>query len=68
MSEELKPCPFCGSPAMLQTLGDHHGEFHNLGCSVRECPAYDIIYTETDRPVAESIAWWNTRAKTEDKT
>lgn len=58
----LKRCPFCGSSAKLEELGDHHGLYHNLGCSDAKCPAHQLIYTEADAPVSESIDWWNTRS------
>lgn len=64
---ELEPCPFCGSKALLEDLGDHHGAYHNLGCSVRGCIAYHLIYTESEAVVAESVARWNRRAQA-DKT
>jgi len=68
MSEELKPCPFCGANAELERESDHHGEWFNLGCSSHfgktdaPCIAGRIIYTQ-DLPEMESaIAAWNRRA------
>ncbi len=58
---KLLPCPFCGKPALLEECGDHHGAYHNLGCPDRECLGHHAIYTESERPVSESVATWNTR-------
>lgn len=60
--KELKPCPFCGSPALLEELGDHHGNYHNLGCSSKGCWAHHLIYTESEQSVEASIAAWNLRS------
>lgn len=62
MTDTLKPCPFCGKPARLESLDDHHGAYHNLGCSDRTCIGYYVIYTESDRTVSESVSTWNRRA------
>lgn len=56
MSEELKPCPFCGSAALLLTntkTGHYWGE-----CGSTQCAAEAA--TTTDK--AEAVAAWNTRA------
>lgn len=74
MSEQLKPCPFCGFPAELEHGSDHHGTWFNLGCSrhwghqrnpdnTNTCIAGRMFYAETDVSEAEAIAAWNTRAK-----
>lgn len=65
MSEhKLKPCPFCGSPAKLEELGDHHGPYFNLGCSNEKCPANNMFYTWTEEEgsVEDAVALWNRRA------
>ena len=59
---ELLPCPFCGNAAKLEELGDHHGEYFNLGCFDRNCPAHHVFYTEIDTPKELAIATWNRRA------
>jgi len=67
---ELKPCPFCGSPAKLEKDSDHHGEFFSLGCSrlrqkdsERNCIGSWLFYTEsvTETSIDEAIAMWNSR-------
>jgi hypothetical protein len=69
---ELLPCPFCGSPAEIEEGSDHHGTWFNLGCSrhwghVRNpdsgntCIAGRMYYTETEVPILEAVASWNTR-------
>lgn len=64
MSNELKPCPFCGGRAHILQDNDHHGVFFELGCEKEECLGNRVYYTEPidDTPVAEAISKWNTRA------
>lgn len=62
MSEQLKPCPFCGNATQLVEDGDHHGEFFSLGCSSRDCAGYHAYYTESASHKAECVAAWNRRA------
>lgn len=70
MSEtDLKPCPFCGSPAELERDSDHHGQWFNLGCSRHwgkdpdfTCCAGRLWYTESEGDEGEAIKQWNTRA------
>jgi len=59
----LLPCPFCGSPAELDVMEDHHGEYFNLGCLDNGCPARWIYYTTAseDISVEEAVAKWNGR-------
>lgn len=68
---DLKPCPFCGSPAELEHASDHHGEWFNLGCSKHwgnvpvddACPAGRMWYTADPSDETKAIAAWNTRAQ-----
>lgn len=54
MSEQLKPCPFCGSKK----------PFWNKGGWI-ECPDchifFQLAFTNADKE--ENISWWNTRVK-----
>lgn len=74
MSTELKPCPFCNSPAKLEELGDHHGEFFNLGCLApfpddgEPCPGYHVYYTALPEEKEAAIAAWNRRPAEEALT
>lgn len=68
MSLELKPCPLCNSPALLERDNDHHGAWFNLGCSVGPnhagdgaCILYHAVYTEDAENEAETILAWNQR-------
>lgn len=63
----LKPCPFCGSDALLEVDEDprRNGNFH-LGCSDRDCKAHRIFYRDTLRfndlnPFGQAVARWNDR-------
>lgn len=64
----LLPCPFCGSPALLELDQDHHGGWFNLGCSRhfgntdKDCPAGRAWYTCGLEEKDEAIRKWNTRA------
>lgn len=65
--EVLKPCPFCNSPAYMQSgEGRDYDQFiikcDGLSGSVR-CPVYPT--TGTLLPKAEAITAWNTRAQPE---
>ena len=65
MSDELKPCPFCGSAAELLY---HHSNnstlpFPNGNCYV-ECVFPDCSANlDQDLPMGEAVALWNTRAQ-----
>lgn len=67
---DLKPCPFCGSPAQLERDSDHHGSWFNLGCSQhwgrvkREdaCIGGRLWYTADPEELPKAIDAWNTRA------
>ena len=70
-SEELRECPFCGSPAELERDSDHHGEWFNLGCSRHwgrsvdaaiKCPGGRIWYTAVPEELPAAISAWNRRA------
>jgi len=50
MSEELRPCPFCGSPAY--SYHDNCIDFAGVKCDLGGCVCADILITENN---------WNTR-------
>lgn len=53
---ELKPCPFCGSAAKLETYGDR------LGISCAEC----FCRTPLCQPGEDPLPIWNLRAQAPD--
>lgn len=64
MTETLKPCPFCGSPAYI-----HSGEGRDYDRFIIKCdgdsgerPCHIYPTTQILLPEAEAIAAWNTRA------
>ena len=57
MSDELKPCPFCGGDAFLRDDVSHGTAFF-IGCATEECFG-EIHWAYTE---AEAVASWNTRA------
>jgi Lar family restriction alleviation protein len=58
MSEELKPCPFCGSKdIVLESFGELR---HTACCSTCEC---NTGYMQDD---CEAIESWNTRSLEDD--
>jgi len=64
---KLKPCPFCGSSAILERNSDHHGGWFNLGCGAPwkegdACPGYHAFYTCDPSEETAAVAAWNHRA------
>ena len=65
MSEELKPCPFCGSEARLLDEADYNyrkigGEDYTVGCKNPDCLVFvtdmDLVGSKED-----CIRLWNQR-------
>ncbi len=56
MSDDLKPCPFCGGEAYLRDDVSHSTAFF-IGCSTVGC--FGEIHWE--QTAAEAIAAWNAR-------
>ena len=63
MSEELKPCPFCGSDELSHGWSSpgYDGTMHTGHIECHNCGALIVAGTE-----AEAIAAWNTRAAQSD--
>lgn len=60
MSEELKPCPFCGGKARLQRIGESYYVVCDGYCKIKP--------TTWDYSVKEkAIKEWNSRSVTEPK-
>lgn len=67
MSDKLKPCPFCGSKAKLETGEESNGlglswhKTYDVICSKRSCichPDCPKIFTDKNK----AIEAWNRRA------
>ncbi len=63
MSEELKPCAYCGGEARLDEV-QHGIEFWQIGCDSMTCDFAPYLADFDTK--AEAIAAWNTR-KGEDE-
>ena len=60
MNEELKPCPFCGGKAYIDTFGGMHiRAFHDKKCIV--CPNTFLGHSEND--IKKQIKAWNRRSE-----
>ena len=59
MSEKLKPCPFCGGNAELESsYADYVGSrLHKIVCKVCGCQ------TNYEHPMQKAIDVWNRRAE-----
>lgn len=59
MSDELKPCPFCGKSARIWQDPSHSAAFF-IGCDDGETDCFGAIMWAESKP--ETIAAWNRRA------
>lgn len=60
MSEELKPCPFCGGKAYFEDPG----ETDDYGVSCEKCGAFVIFGNDgCTQSKKEAAAGWNKRAQ-----
>ena len=57
--EELKPCPFCGSPAHIYAKQGKSKGWYDVGCSKFGC----ISMGQSFRSAEEATEAWNRRAK-----
>jgi Lar family restriction alleviation protein len=72
MNTDLKPCPFCGSPASLTALnGTNHYAFPYIECG--GCPArmthdtYTMPGAKLPDLMEAVVANWNRRSETKPK-
>jgi Lar family restriction alleviation protein len=63
VSDDLKPCPFCGGEASLREDFYHSAAFY-VGCQTSGCFGSD----QWDETRAEAVTAWNTRADTDEIT
>lgn len=64
MTDELKPCPFCGEDAAfscdhIETVNGHSAKFWDVSCD--RCGAQTDYYSEEQGGEVAAIAAWNTR-------
>ena len=65
MTEELKPCPFCGGDAVTEYIGNDHTKTRKLKIKCKDCRIQ-----LTNGAIKHDFAWledvtfkaWNTRA------
>jgi len=58
MSEELKPCPFCGGKAIIVSYGSDDNGSHQIDCDNEKCCSPS---SNTHRIKTDAISAWNTR-------
>lgn len=66
MSEELKPCPFCGNENIqIERRSEFDGQSdygrYYIGCGAEDCLDWDV-FSSADTP-DEAIEQWNKRAE-----
>lgn len=62
--EELKPCPFCGSKAILRKVAtgrNRSGYEYYIRCGNIHCPVY--VHTLNRNTEDEAVEAWNMRAE-----
>ena len=64
--EQLKPCPFCGSEAVVHYIDDLRFHHVHVGCSKCWCMITKTLghYEKVD--IEKTIKKWNTRAESEE--
>ena len=65
MSEQLKPCPFCGSEAAIINTGNHFPDaiFYRIVCK-SSCTMQGRLY----RTIEESVKAWNMREEQDERS
>ena len=66
MSEELKPCPFCGSKAKIRTMYYANSPLYYVRCPRLNCPVY-CFTKKKYKTEAEAIEDWNKRVPDKEK-
>jgi Lar family restriction alleviation protein len=62
MMAELKPCPFCGSNAIVVQTRYRHGEdYYYVKCNNKDCHVIPETYENTEMNYV--IDLWNRRAE-----
>ena len=64
MTEELKPCPFCGSDPIIEEDRASEKERFIMICGNVNCPVH--IYTGWYETEDKAIKAWNTRAEAQN--
>ena len=70
MTEQLKPCPFCGSQPIVETpdLSNEGGGWTRIFCVNMRCSTtVDLINSDERDHLAKAINAWNTRAPIENE-
>lgn len=62
---EIKPCPFCGSKAIITSRGgyDYGSELYTVSCINTECHAQIEVYSGVNDKISgtDAINKWNRR-------
>lgn len=60
---ELKPCPFCGSKAEIQSLSNYHKEGY---CYFATCLMCGAEMPRTAKNIQQAVELWNRRSTNEN--
>lgn len=59
MSDELKPCPFCGGEAFIEVFSDHE----YVACDHKKnCIVEPDTWLKSDMTIRKQVNAWNRRA------
>lgn len=59
--EELKPCPFCGGEALINTVSNIYLEMYSVSCSGEKDSGCRCLTNQWEEAKEEAIKAWNTR-------